>query len=174
MEWTDATSYSQNSDRIQTAWQYKNKRFRVYITNAHRMNPGRWTMHCHEIGIDTHDMKIDPTATPEQAQQHAIKVVRNRLQQFLAEITIEPANVEAGATTPWAWKETSNELPPAKSNSIDFEKASGASERVFVMVDGMHKSGRYHSNVKRWEIDGLSGDWVPQRWMEIPPHKDQF
>lgn len=87
MEWTDATTRTQNNPTpMPNSWELKTKHLRIYITRGHRLDPGKWVMHCHDVRIDTYSMKIDPAATPEQAQELAIRIVRNRLQQMIGSL----------------------------------------------------------------------------------------
>ena len=83
--WEDATSYSRNKDRIQTAWQIETNHLRIYITNSHIHNRGAFTMHCYQLGIDTLDIGI-PGDDVKKAQERAIEICRSKAEAFVYDL----------------------------------------------------------------------------------------
>ena len=83
MNWEDATNYSRSdSERKQTAWAIETGQLRIFISNSHRYYPEAWFVSCFSIGLES-IMKIPYSSTPEQAQEHAIKIVKQRLQKMI-------------------------------------------------------------------------------------------
>jgi hypothetical protein len=83
IEWTDATSYSRDKPRVQTAWQWEKGAIRIWIGRGHRYNPERWTMHCSDLGIDTKD--IGPANMPlRDAQLTAFSAVQAAIAKKVA------------------------------------------------------------------------------------------
>ena len=83
--WTDATTYSRGSERVQTAWELKLPSIRIYITNGHLRNKGVFTMHCYELGFDTYDLHIDG-ANVEQAKEKAINLCKGRVNNYALQL----------------------------------------------------------------------------------------
>lgn len=77
LKWTDATSYSQGRERVQTAWETRAASARIYVTTGHIYLKGRWAMHCHPW-FDTHDMGPD-TLPVAEVQAAAIIMVRDKV-----------------------------------------------------------------------------------------------
>lgn len=67
----------------------------------------------------------------------------------------------------YTWNNTKEILPERKENPDQFDKASGASERVFVSVQGSKTTGVYHHEINKWSITNHSGNWTPEYWMYI-------
>jgi len=84
-EWTDATTYSRNDpERKQTAWEMSTGTVRIWISTGHIYHKGEWVISCREAGIsDPVKMKISGDATPEMAQELAVRIVKNRLEKML-------------------------------------------------------------------------------------------
>lgn len=83
MVWSDSTSYSQSQkERVQNSWTYKNAVLQITVTKGHIYHKGEWVMHCFQIRMDTVPMKLAADASPEQAQELAVKMVRKRLDIF--------------------------------------------------------------------------------------------
>lgn len=84
MNWTDATTYSRgNTDKKQDSWEMKSGQIRIWISTGHTHYHGKWVMTCHVLRIDAFAMKIPGEATPEQAQELAVRIVKNRLETML-------------------------------------------------------------------------------------------
>lgn len=78
--WQDSTTRSRGQENAPaSAWTYENKVLRITVLNDHRHYPGEWVMHCFSLGIDTLRMKLKADASPEQAQETALLIIRNRL-----------------------------------------------------------------------------------------------
>jgi hypothetical protein len=66
--------------------EYKSGPIRITVTNKHIYNPGNWVMSCYQCQMDTVQMAIKPDSTQEKAQQHAIKMVKERLKVYLSHL----------------------------------------------------------------------------------------
>lgn len=86
MKWKDGTSYSRGGSREQTAWVTNIGLVRVFITKAHIRNPGRWTMHAQELGIDTKDLGISSNDPVELAQTLALDLCRRKIDDLAASV----------------------------------------------------------------------------------------
>lgn len=86
MEWKDTTSYQRDEPipRVPRAWSAKAGVFRIVITKGHIYHPGEWVMHVFPGVLDTHDMRIPSTTSPEHAQKIAAEVFEEILLQALA------------------------------------------------------------------------------------------
>ena len=83
VEWKDSTNYSRGKPRVQTMWSADfGGQLSITVTNGHIYHPGRFVMHCRELGIDT--APLPEGFTPEQAQERAIQVVRTKLDRMRA------------------------------------------------------------------------------------------
>lgn len=66
------------------------------------------------------------------------------------------------------WIKSSEKLPKPKEDAKDFEKASGESDTVWVLLNGKPTTGVYHANIGVWSIPWHSGQgWKPEYWAEI-------
>ena len=84
MIWKDSTSYSRDDkERVPTAWTTNTSELSITIVKAHIYYPGQWVMHCFALSMDTIKMKIPDTATTSQAQELAVKMVKDRLEKLL-------------------------------------------------------------------------------------------
>ena len=80
LEWKDATNYKRDKERVQTSWELKLGRLRIWIGNSHMYNPGVFTMHCFQLGFDTIDLKV-PADKLESAKIKAIKICLERAKE---------------------------------------------------------------------------------------------
>ncbi len=85
IEWTDATSYSQGErGRISPkAWSIRIDNTDIWIGTGHRNNPGRWTMHCQSVGLDTEDIGLEADAPKEEAQSKALRIVQQKMRKLV-------------------------------------------------------------------------------------------
>lgn len=83
--WTDATTYSRDGEKKQTAWALKLPSLRISITNAHIYNRGVFTMHCHQLGFDTYNLQIDGSKV-EEAKEKAITLCKMRAMKLFSEL----------------------------------------------------------------------------------------
>jgi hypothetical protein len=82
--WQDSTSYSRDQkERIPSCWTAKAGSLKITVLNGHIYHPGEWVMHCFELGIDTKEMGLPKESTPEQAQEKAVAIVRQKLNGML-------------------------------------------------------------------------------------------
>lgn len=84
-QWTDATSYSRNKEKKQTAWQVNLGHVKIYITCAHLHSPGKFVMHCHQLGFDTHNLNIGESQV-QAAKDLAIKMCYDRASMYLSQL----------------------------------------------------------------------------------------
>ena len=83
--WKDATSYSRGDrERVPSAWDIVSGALRVVVVSRHRLVPGQWVMHCHELRMDTVSLGVCSSQPAERAQAEAIKLVRARLEKLTA------------------------------------------------------------------------------------------
>lgn len=81
MVWTDSTTYSRlQKDRVQDSWTYQSNSIKITVTKGHIYFYGKWVMHCPQLNMDTVALKIDSSASPEEAQKLAVKMVKARLE----------------------------------------------------------------------------------------------
>lgn len=85
MESIDSTTYSRDQkERIPTSWRLKTSALTITIVSGHRFYPGEWVMHCHDVGIDTHPLKMNSALfTALQAQEEALGIVKNKIETML-------------------------------------------------------------------------------------------
>lgn len=81
-DWKDSTSYSRGTERVQTAWTLHRDFVRITITSAHIRNPGRWTLHCHALNMDTVDMGLPNDVAVEVAQACAKNMVASKAREI--------------------------------------------------------------------------------------------
>ena len=88
IQWTDTTSYSQGErgKKKPTSWSWYSKQLRITVMCGHVYAPGQWVMNCYPLGIDTFKLNVK---TKEQAQQKAIRIVKSRLIEMVAELEEE-------------------------------------------------------------------------------------
>ena len=88
VKWTDSTSYSRDQkDRTPTSWTAKVGDISVTVTKAHRRNPGKWTMHCHALGMDTVCTGLPDTVDPETAQFAAKNMASSKARGIASELS---------------------------------------------------------------------------------------
>lgn len=82
--WEDTTAYSKyDTARVPSCWSMETGKMTITVLNNHRNYPGKWVMHCFNVGINNGVLKIAADATPEDAQQMAVSAVRARLNAML-------------------------------------------------------------------------------------------
>jgi len=83
MIWTDATVYSQkDKTRTPTCWTGTTSALTIEITCGHIYHPGKWMVACGNVGMQMTGMKIADNASPEAAQEMAVRIVRHRLEKM--------------------------------------------------------------------------------------------
>ena len=81
-EWKDTTSYSRGQDRVPTAWTIKRGDISVTVTSSHIHNPGRWTMHCHALNMDTVDTGLPSDVDAATAQHCALNMAAHKAREI--------------------------------------------------------------------------------------------
>lgn len=83
--WVDSTTYSQGqTTRVQNSWLYQNGIMRIKVINKHLDYPGQWVIYCPFLSGGSFPLGIPFNSTPEQAQEKAISLVRDRLEKMLS------------------------------------------------------------------------------------------
>lgn len=91
-QWKDSTSYSQrDKERIPSSFTLTTpSNMRVNVTNKHIYNPGNWTLSTYNPQLfDTHNMNIESSVDKEIAQEAAIKLVVDKLNKMVNELSGE-------------------------------------------------------------------------------------
>lgn len=81
-EWKDTTSYSRGKERTPTAWTIKRGPVSVTVTSAHIQNPGRWTMHCQALNMDTVDTGLPSDVDAATAQKCALNMAAHKAREI--------------------------------------------------------------------------------------------
>lgn len=82
--WIDTTSYSRNDKKREpTTWNYRNDFISIYVVRGHRFNPDEWVFHCRELNINTQSLGLSKTVNIETAQQLALNIIRNKLNDIV-------------------------------------------------------------------------------------------
>lgn len=85
--WKDSTSYSRNqTDRVPTSFTADVGSLRITVVSNHRANPGFWSVHCHQIGMDTKDLGLPNNVSAETAQKCAVDMVHDELMRRLRDV----------------------------------------------------------------------------------------
>ena len=78
--WKDSTTYSRyDKSRKPTTWTTEISGLRITVTSGHIYYPGKWVMHCHEVGMDT--VPVNATSS-ETAQRIALEMVREKIEKW--------------------------------------------------------------------------------------------
>lgn len=73
--WVDSTSYSRDDkERVPNTWTLTlpETKLRITVTKGHVYSPGKWVMHCFELGIDTKPLQGVPPDDVDAAKHIAI------------------------------------------------------------------------------------------------------
>ena len=82
--WKDTTTRGRGQEnKPSDIWSLETSEIRISVMTGHRDYPGLWVMSCYALGIDARQFGAKPEATPEQAQELALKVVRQKLNKML-------------------------------------------------------------------------------------------
>jgi hypothetical protein len=88
-EWKDATSYRQGdraSGRQPNAWRISDGNVSIWVGKGSIYNPGKWTMHCRAVGMDTVSLVLDADQPKEIAQDLALVKAANRAREIAKQI----------------------------------------------------------------------------------------
>lgn len=77
IEWKDSTSWRRGEERGEPrSWAIESGPIRITVISEHRDHPGRWVMHCHKLGINTHPLD---SKSADDAKAEAIALTCRRL-----------------------------------------------------------------------------------------------
>lgn len=82
-EWKDTTSYKRGADRVPSSWTTKRGHVSVTVTSGHINNPGRWTMHCYALNMDTVDTGLPNDVDAETAKKCALNMAANKAKEIV-------------------------------------------------------------------------------------------
>lgn len=89
LKWEDVTAYHRGeSPRVPRAWRIQHGGLVIWIGNSHVDNPGRWTMHCRTLNLDTVDLGLSASESVELAQALAIQVVQHNIGKLVADVAV--------------------------------------------------------------------------------------
>jgi len=80
-----------DTEKKPSSWTFRTEMFSITVTTGHIYYKGKWVMHCFTLGMDTVPMVIDNTASPEEAQALAVKMVHERMAKFKESLNNIPA-----------------------------------------------------------------------------------
>lgn len=86
--WHDSTTYSRDDkQRVPSCWSYQTEKLRITVVKNHRDYPGRWVMHCFDIGMKNVLLKAPIEAPVDQIQAAAIRIVKRRMTEMIESLT---------------------------------------------------------------------------------------
>lgn len=90
--WVDTTTYSRDDkNRVPSCWTYNTGKLQISVLNNHQSVPGKWVLHCFNIGMDTVILKAQIDTPVAEVQAAAIRIVKRRLSEMLASL-VAPEN----------------------------------------------------------------------------------